>query len=165
MARKVKKAGTTKTAKKPTAPKIARRLPSGQYGWKGRAIPFAKLPKAEKSRLRSGWAGKAAKTRKVERTIAERPRAATSQDRKKAREWIERRTKKLGEKAGDAKEILTRLGPKAVLAARELQRAAHAAYAGRQSKPGGRAREIANQIRENLGEELAAIMPQLWWYH
>jgi hypothetical protein len=52
-----------------------------------------------------------------------------------------------------------------VLAARTLQEAAHRSYVGNDREKGGRALEIADQIRDALGKELAQAMPQLWWYH
>jgi hypothetical protein len=143
--------------------KRAARLPSGKYAWKGRAVPFAKLPKAERSRFRSAWGRKGAKTRKKER----------------AGKWLKRRTvwtdrqfehaPKLHELypkyERDTKTILSTLGPDAVLAARTLQKAAHRSYVGNDREKGGRALEIADQIRDALGKELAQAMPQLWWYH
>lgn len=159
----------------------AARLPSGSYGWKGRAVPFSKLPKSEQARFRSGWATKAAKTRSTERAI-ERPAPAAkvpSKERKQARDWINRRTEKVAQQVEHSRakgkrglpdpvsgaEVLRKLGPGAILAARKLQKAAHKAYGQAGHKPGGRAREIAQQIRDALGSQLAAAMPQLWWYH
>lgn len=51
----------TKTRQKVRVRKAAR-LPSGKYAWRGRAVPFGKLPKKEQNRFRSLWAKKAQKT-------------------------------------------------------------------------------------------------------
>lgn len=52
-------------AKRKTKPKLktAARLLSGKYSWRGRAVPFAKLPKGAKHQLQTKWAKKSAKTR------------------------------------------------------------------------------------------------------
>jgi hypothetical protein len=168
-----------KASTRSSGPKKAARLPSGQYGWRGRAVPFSKLPKAERSRFRGVWAAKATKTRAREKAIAKREPQARASDRKAARDWINRRTVKVnqqiehsrkGKKKGlpsamRGSEALKTLGPKAILAARELQRAAHKAYVRSGSKGGGRALKAADQIRDALGPQLAAALPQLWYYH
>lgn len=156
----------------------AARLPTGRYAYRGRAVPFGKLPKKEQARFRSLWATKASKTRATEREIKARA-PGKGKDRTKAREWFKRRTVKVEQQFDhnpklrrlypgynpDPDNALAKLGPKAILAARELQRAAHKAYEAADSRAGGRARDVSDQIRESLGRDLANALPQLWWYH
>lgn len=166
-------------ARKPA--RKAARLPSGKYAHRGRAVPFSKLPKSEQARFRSVWASKAATTVKRSaarpvkggggqrrpganaRTTERRaPGPSPSSERKAAREWLARRSKQIG---GDPDKILATLGPSTVLALREVQKEAHRAYKGKGKRGRTRAGRIAEQVRSALGAELAAAMPQLWFYH
>jgi len=122
------------------------------------------------------WATKAAKTRAVTREIkapVKAPAKGEGKARKSAAAWIKRRTDwvpahgKPEQYAGmlTAPEVLGKLSTKGILAARELQKEAHAAYMSQGKHGGGHALQAAGLIRNSLGAELAAVMPQLWWYH
>ena len=50
----------------------SRRLPSGKYSWRGAAVPFSRIPKKERHRLRSGWSTKSARTRRQRAKAAKR---------------------------------------------------------------------------------------------
>lgn len=164
------RAGGKRTgAARPPVKRKAARLPTGSYSWRGRAVPFSKLPKTEQARFRAVWSRKAAKTRAKTEPIKAPARApkADSKTKRAAREWVSRRSARVDPTGRYASpdQISGTLPPTAILAARELQREAHAAWVKQKKHGGGRALEVANLIRESLGEELAALMPQLWWYH
>lgn len=162
MARKMKGGKATKRAGRAARPRPAKRLPSGQYAWKGKARSFSKLPRAEQARIRSGWASKAKRAA---------PKAGPAS--KADREWVKRRTSwverhgKPAQYAGmlPASEVVGKVKGKTLSKIRKAQKAAHVAWVKQGKHGGGNALIIAESIRETLGEELAAIMPQLWWYH
>jgi len=52
----------------------ARRLPTGRYAYRGKAVPFSKLPKRERARFHSKWSAKAAvSARRATRIASEAP--------------------------------------------------------------------------------------------
>ena len=66
-------------APRPLAPRAVR-LPVGKYAYRGRAVPFAKLPKREKARFRSVWARKGRATKK--RAVKAAPKVKAFERRK-----------------------------------------------------------------------------------
>lgn len=155
-------------------PQKAARLPQGGYAYRGRAVPFSALPKREQSRFRSIWARKAAETR----AAPARKRAPASAERSRARAWLKRRSVKVEQQLehtpslrnlhptpATANEILSKLGTKAIKKIRTLQKQAHNQYRRQGEHGGGAALATSDLIREALGDQLAAMMPQLWWYH
>lgn len=67
--------------------KKASRLPSGSYAWRGRAVAFARLPKAERTRIRAGWGRKAALTARAKKYLA-RNELPLSLLRERGAKWL-----------------------------------------------------------------------------
>jgi hypothetical protein len=62
-------------------------------------------------------------------------------------------------------EIAAKVPAKLIDKARAVHDGAHVAWVRQGKHGGGDALIMAESIRQELGEEIAAIMPQLWWYH
>jgi hypothetical protein len=110
------------------------------------------------------WAAKAGKAAH---------KAAATKQAKSDRDWVKRRSSwvtKHGKPeqyagAASASEIVRKVKGKALHAIRKAQQKAHRAYMEQGKHGGGNAFVIAEGIQRSLGAELAAMMPQLWWYH